>query len=150
MKKKVLYIAGALAGIVVILVITAYLLIDANRFRPTIEAQLTSSLGRKVQVGDLSLSLFSGGISARDVSIADDPAFSHAPFLSAKSVDVGVELLPLLFSRSVHLTTLTLKEPDLACCVHPRASGTFPALAAGRGRQRPPRRRSWRSKNCGS
>lgn len=111
--KKLLYIACGLLGIVVLLVIAAYLLIDANKFRPAIEAQLSSSLGRKVQVGDLGLSLFSGGISARDVSIADDPAFSRAPFLTAKSVDVSVELVPLLLSRTVRLTAITVKEPDL-------------------------------------
>jgi AsmA protein len=113
MKKKILYIAGGLAGLVVIFAIAAYLLIDANSFRPTIEAQLSRSLNRKVQVGNLSLALFSGGISARDISIADDPAFSHTPFLSAKSVDVSVKLMPLLFSRSVRLTALTLREPEL-------------------------------------
>jgi len=113
MKKKMLYIAGGLAGVVVILVITAYLLLDANSFRPTIEAQLSNALDRKVQVGDLKLSLFAGGISARDISIADDPAFSHTPFLSAKSVDVSVEMMPLLFSRSVRVTALTQKEPEL-------------------------------------
>jgi AsmA protein len=114
MKKKMLYVAGGLAGIVVILLITAYLLIDANSFRPTIETQLSNSLGRKVTIGDLSLSLFSGGISAQNISIADDPAFSHTPFLSAKSVNVGVELMPLVFSRSVRLTALTLNEPEVA------------------------------------
>jgi AsmA protein len=113
MKKRLLYIAGGLATVVAILVITVYMLIDVNSFRPTIEAQLSHSLGRQVQVGDLSLSLFSGGISARDISIEDDPAFSHTPFLTAKSVDVGVELMPLLLSRSVRLTALTLKEPEL-------------------------------------
>ena len=113
MKKKMLYIAGGLAGGVVILMITAHLLIDANSFRPVIEAQLSNSLGRQVKVGDLSLSLFSGGLYAQDISIADDPAFSHTSFLSAKSVDVSVELMPLLLSRSVHLTALTLKEPEL-------------------------------------
>jgi hypothetical protein len=39
---------------------------------PIVEAQLSNSLGRKVLVGNLSLSRFSGGISARDISIADD------------------------------------------------------------------------------
>jgi hypothetical protein len=34
-----LYIAGGLAGAVAILVIAAYLLIDANSFRPTLEAE---------------------------------------------------------------------------------------------------------------
>ena len=131
MKTKLLYIAGGLAGAVVILVITAYLLIDANSFRPTIEAQLSNSLNRKVQVGDLSLSLFSGGISARDISIADDPAFSQAPFLSAKSVDVSVELMPLLLSRSVRLTALTLKEPELVLLRSSSGKWNFSSLGGG-------------------
>jgi AsmA protein len=131
MKKKILYIAGGLAGLVVVLVIAAYLLIDANSFRPTIEAQLSKSLNRKVQVGNLSLSLFSGGISARDISIADDPAFSHTPFLSAKSVDVSVKLMPLLFSRSVRLTALTLKEPELVLLRSSSGKWNFSNLGGG-------------------
>ncbi|HTC94421.1 MAG TPA: AsmA family protein [Terriglobales bacterium] len=131
MKKKMLYIAGGLAGIVVVLVIAAHLLIDANSFRPAIEAQLSNSLGRQVKIDDLSLSLFSGGISARDISIADDPAFSHAPFLTAKSVDVSVELMPLLLSRSVRLTALTLKEPELVLLRSSSGKWNFSSLGGG-------------------
>jgi AsmA protein len=131
MKKKMLYISGGLTSVVVILVITAYLLINANSFRPALEAQLSNSLGRKVQVGDLSLSLFSGGISARDVSIADDPAFSPTPFLSAKSVDVSVELMPLLLSHSVRLTALTLKEPELVLLRSSSGKWNFSSLGGG-------------------
>src|SRR5260370_21954782 len=77
MKKKMLYIAGGLAGVVVILMIPANLFIDANSFRPVIEAQLSNSLGRQVNVGDFNLSLLSVGLHAQDISIADDPASSH-------------------------------------------------------------------------
>ncbi|HEV3039602.1 MAG TPA: AsmA family protein, partial [Candidatus Angelobacter sp.] len=131
MKKKILYITGGLAGLVVVLVIAAYLLIDANSFRPTIEAQLSKSLNRKVQVGNLSLSLFSGGISARDISIADDPAFGRTPFLSAKSVDVSVKLMPLLFSHSVRLTALTLKEPEFVLLRSSSGKWNFSNLGDG-------------------
>ena len=131
MKKKILYIAGGLVGLVVILIIAAYLLIDANGFRPTIETQLSSSLGRKVLVGNLSLSLFSGGISARDISIADDPAFSQSPFLSAKSLDVSVKLMPMLFSRSVRVTALTLNEPELILMRSSSGKWNFSSLGAG-------------------
>lgn len=43
-------------------------------------------------------------------TIMDDPAFSHTPFLSAKPVDVGVELIPaeLLERRAVFLLQLHL------------------------------------------
>ena len=133
MKKKIWYIAGGLAGVVVILVIAAYLLIDANSFRPTIEAQLSSSLGRKVQVGGLSLALFSGGVSAQDINIADDPAFSQKPFLSAKALDVSVEMMPLLLSRSVHVTALTLKEPELTLLRSSSGKWNFSSLGAGSG-----------------
>lgn len=131
MKKKILYIAGGLAGLVVILVIAAYLFIDANRFRPTIETQLSNSLGRKVLVGNLSLSLFSGGISARDISVADDPAFSQSPFLSAKSLDVSVKLIPLVFSRSVRVTALTLNEPELILLRSSSGKWNFSSLGRG-------------------
>jgi AsmA protein len=131
MRKKIFYIAGGLAGAVVILLIAAWLMIDANSFRPAIESQLSNSLGRKVQVGDLSLSLFSGGLSAHDISIADDPAFSHTPFLSAKSVDVSVKLMPLLFSRAVRLTALTLKEPELTLLRSSSGKWNFSTLGGG-------------------
>ncbi|HWZ42699.1 MAG TPA: AsmA family protein [Candidatus Saccharimonadales bacterium] len=131
MKKKILYVAAGLAGVVVLAVIAAFLLIDANSLRPAIESQLSNSLGRKVQVGDLGLSLFSGGVSARDISIADDPAFSHTPFLTAKSVDVSVELVPLILSRSVRLTALTLKEPELAMLRSSSGKWNFSSLGGG-------------------
>jgi AsmA protein len=51
---------------------------------------LTAALGRQVKVGNLSLSLLSGGVTADNISIADDPAFSKTPFVQAKSLNVGV------------------------------------------------------------
>jgi AsmA protein len=131
MKKKFLYIAGGLAGVVVILLIAAFMFIDANSFRPTIETQLGSSLGRKVQLGNLSMSLFAGGLSAQNISIADDPAFSNTPFVTAKSVDVSVEMMPLLFSRSVRVTALTLKEPELVLLRAPSGKWNFSSLGSG-------------------
>src|SRR6476659_7825002 len=128
MKKKFLYIAGGLAGVVAILLIAVFMFIDANSFRPTIETQLGTALGRKVQLGDSSMSLFAGGMSAQNISIADDPAFSNTPFVTAKSVDVSVEMMPLLFSRSVRVTALTLKEPELVLLRAPSGKWKFSSL----------------------
>ncbi len=52
---------------------------------------------RQVKMGDLSLSIFSGSVSADNISIADDPAFSKEPFVTAKSLKVGVEVPSLIF-----------------------------------------------------
>jgi len=112
-KHKGLVITGAvLLGIVIPILIFPYLF-NVNQFRPTIEEHLQSSLGRRVVIGDLELSLIAGGISAKDISIADDPNYSLQPFLKAKSLDVGVELLPLIFSHSLHANSVTLREPEL-------------------------------------
>src|SRR5207302_1687177 len=88
--------------------------IDANLFRPRLESELTNALGRQVKVGNLSLSLLSGGVTADNISIADDPAFSQSPFVQAKSLKVGVELMPLIFSKTLHVTDLTLDGPQIS------------------------------------
>ena len=70
-------------------------------------------LGRQVKVGNLSLSMLSGSVSADNISIADDPAFSKEPFVTAKSFQAGVEIMPLIFSRTLHVTGITLEEPQI-------------------------------------
>lgn len=104
-------------GIALILLIAAIIalpfIIDANQFRPVLESKLTSALGRDVKVGNLRLSILSGSVAADDISIADDQHFSRSPFVTAKSLLVGVELRPLILSRAVHITGITLDRPEI-------------------------------------
>lgn len=105
------------AIVVVVLVVAAAVLpflIDVNVFRPTIESDLSTALGRQVKVGNLRLSILGGSVSADDLSIADDPAFSKTPFIRAKALGVGVELLPLIFSKELHVTELTIEQPQVS------------------------------------
>ena len=67
-----------------------------------------------MKLGELNLALLSGGITANDLSIADDPAFSHSPFLRAKQLKLGVELAPLIFSRKLNVTGLSIEQPEIA------------------------------------
>lgn len=112
--KKTLKIIGIIIAVLIILVIAIPFFIDANTFRPKLESELTEALGRQVKVGNLSLSLFSGGVAADNISIADDPQFSQSPFVQAKSLKVGVEMIPLIFSRTLNVTELTLTEPQIS------------------------------------
>jgi AsmA protein len=109
-----LKIAGIVVAVLIVIVIVIPLFIDANAFRPKLESELTTALGRPAKVGNLSLSLFLGGVTADNISIADDPAFSKTPFVQAKSLKVGVELLPLIFSKTFNVTELTLKQPEIS------------------------------------
>jgi uncharacterized protein involved in outer membrane biogenesis len=65
-----------------------------------------------------------GGVALEDLSIVDDPAFGVAPFVNAKSATVGVSLLPLIFSRSLRVQTLRLREPQVVLRRVASSSGT--------------------------
>jgi AsmA protein len=135
MKRPLRNILIGVAVLIVLLLVLPFL-IPVNQFRPTIEQRASASLGRKVQVGDLSLSLFGGALSAKDLSIGDDPKFSSSPFLTAKSLDVGVEILPLIFSKQLNVTGVKIEEPQVTLLRNPAGewnystiggSGTAPA-----------------------
>lgn len=112
-KKRWLRIAGVVVALFLLLMIVLPLFINVNSFRPRIESEATSALGRQVKLGDLSLSILSGSVSVEDISIADDPAFSKASFVTAKSLKVGVELMPLIFSKQLNVTRIALDEPQI-------------------------------------
>src|ERR1039458_9060795 len=111
--KRGLQILTIVVGVLIVIVIAVPFFVDANTFRPKLESELSDALGRTVKVGNLSLSLLSGGVTADNISIADDPTFSKTAFVQAKSLKVGVELIPLIFSKSLNVTELTLNQPQI-------------------------------------
>ena len=113
MARKIIYIVGGVVVVLLLVVILLPFVIDANRFRPEIESSLNSALNRKVDIGNIRLSILSGGVTVENVSISDDPSFNTGPFLKAKSLSVNLELLPLIFSRAIHVTGLTIDEPSV-------------------------------------
>jgi AsmA protein len=108
-----LKIAGIAVAAVLVLLLALPLFVNVNSFKPIIESKAAGALGRPITLGDLSLSIFSGSIKVDNISIADDPAFSSSPFITAKSLKVGVELMPLIFSRKLEVTGIELKEPQI-------------------------------------
>jgi AsmA protein len=115
-------------GVLVVLLLIAPFLIPVNSFRPAIEEKASAALGRKVQLGDLSLSLISGSLSAQNLSIGDDPKFSPSPFLTAKSLKVGVEIMPLIFSKSLNVTGITIDTPQVTLLHNPAGQWNYSSL----------------------
>ncbi len=106
-------ILWACVGLIIAVVASIPFLVNANTFRPAIERQLTTSLGRSVKLGDLSLSLFPGALVAKDLSVADDHEFSAAPFLAAKGLRIGVSLRRLILSRQVNVRSFQIESPQI-------------------------------------
>ena len=104
----------AVIALVVATVAAIPFFVNANTFRPVIEKQLTRSLGRGVRLGDLRLSLFSRSLVAEHLSVADDPGFSAAPFLTAQELRIGVSLRPLIFSHELVLRGFEIESPQIS------------------------------------
>jgi len=129
-KHPLISILVGVAVLLLIAVLVIPLFINANTFRSTLETQLSAALGRKVTLGNLGFSVFSGSLVADNISIADDPAFSSKPFLQAQSLHIGVEVGPLVFHRKLLVTSFVADSPSINL-VH-NAQGTWNFSSIGR------------------
>ncbi len=126
---RTLRIVAIVVIVFIVLLIVVPFLIPVDKFRPDIEEKASQALGRQVQLGGLSLSLITGSLSAENLSIGDDPKFSSSPFLTAKSLKVGVELLPLIFSKTLKVTGITIENPELVLLHNSAGQWNYSTLA---------------------
>lgn len=130
MVKKLLIIGASVLGLLVAGVLALAFFLDANQFRPALESAMRKALGRPVTIANLSVAVFSGGIGIDGLTIGDDPAFSREPFLKAKAVKVGVELMPLILSRSLRVESFRLERPEVTLLRSPSGSWNVSSLGA--------------------
>lgn len=131
--KRLLKWIAIVVVILIIIVVALPFVIDVNMFRPRIESELTNALGRKVTVGNLKLSLISGSLAADNIAIADDPAFSNQPFVKADALNVGVNLMPLIFSKTLEVRDITLTRPQVSLMRTPQGKWNFSTLGSKSG-----------------
>jgi len=134
--KRWLRIGGIAFAILLLILIVLPFLINVNRFRPQVESDASAALGRQVTVGNLSLSLLSGSVGADNIAIADDPAFSKSPFVTAQSLKVGVELLPLLSSQ-LRVTYITLEQPQITLLKAANGKWNFSSIGSASAKKAP-------------
>ncbi|HEY6442679.1 MAG TPA: AsmA family protein, partial [Candidatus Acidoferrales bacterium] len=126
--KKALIIVGIVIVVLILIVVALPFVVDANRFKPTLETDLTTALGRKVEIGNIGLSILSGGVTVDNVVIADDPAFSNTPFLQAKQLTAGVALMPLIFSKKLEVSSFTVTDPQVSLLRSPSGTWNFSSM----------------------
>ena len=103
-------------GVLLILILGALFvvpsLVPSETYRARIQEQLSTELGREVELsGDVSLSTFPG-IRARTggVRVANPEGFGSADLATLQGLEAKIRLLPLL-SRRVEIKSFTLREP---------------------------------------
>jgi AsmA protein len=128
--KRALIIVGAIVGVLVVIAAAIPFFVDADKFRPRVEAEATAALGRQVKIGKLDFSLLRGAVVAHDVEVADDPRFSKQPFVQAKALSIGAEIWPLITSKELHINSVRLDEPKILLVKNAAAKWNFESLGA--------------------
>ncbi|HEX3373746.1 MAG TPA: AsmA family protein [Edaphobacter sp.] len=112
-RRTLFIVLGSIVALILLIALAIPLFLNADAFRTRIETALTTSLGRKVTMGKLDLSVLTGNLVAENATIADDPAFGSQPFLQASKVKIGIEMIPLILSREIHITGFAIDSPKI-------------------------------------
>ncbi len=109
--KKLLVALGILVGLLVLAGVAILVFVDVNAHKPRIETAVSDALGMEFRIrGKAGLRLFpSAGIALSDVRLRN----RDTELATAKTLRVGVELLPLLLNRQVNITELVLEKPAI-------------------------------------
>jgi hypothetical protein len=132
MKSKAMKISAIATAVVLTSILALPYVVNIDHFRPQLESTLSSSLKRDVHLGHMELSLLAGGARVEQISVADDPAFNKDAFLQAESVGVGVSLWSLIFSRSLHVTSLTIEEPRMTAIKSAHGKWNFASIGSAK------------------
>jgi len=130
--KRIAIWVGIGIALATVAVVSLPFFINVDQFRPALQAELAKTLGREVVLGNLHLNLLAGAVTADDLSVAEDPAFGKPAFLRARSLHVGVKILPFLFSRHLEVTDLDLDQPEIALVQAPSGDWNFSSLGGKR------------------
>jgi AsmA protein len=114
--------------------------LNANRFRPRIQAALEAALNRPVHLGAVHLNLFSGpGFTVDDVLIDDDPAAGIEPFAHVESMQARIRWTSL-FAGNLAFSSLRLDTPSVNVVRMPSGPWNIQPLLDHRPQSSAPRR----------
>jgi uncharacterized protein involved in outer membrane biogenesis len=103
-------------GILIVIVIVALLaipkLINVEKYRGKIQAELQQQLNRPVSFGAMSLSLLPIAIRVDNAAIGEDAHFGNGQFAAVQRLDVHAKLLPLI-RGDVEVSSVVLKQPRI-------------------------------------
>ena len=117
MKKMIKWVVIG-GGSLFLLIILAFLIIpkfvDIQKYKPEIEKKVAEVIGRPFTVdGDLNLSLFPwAGLSFSDLHLGNPPGFKGKDFLSVKSFELKVKLIPLIL-KEIRVKRFVLDGPRI-------------------------------------
>ncbi len=137
MKKIFKWFLLGMAALVVIVVAAVLLIprfVDVQQYKPRMEQMVSDATGRPFSLGeDIKLSLFPWvGVSLSDIQLGNPPEFKEPSFVSVRSFNVKVKLLPLL-SRDIQVKEFVMDGPRLVLIKGANGIGNWENLGPGPG-----------------
>lgn len=110
--KRILYAIGGAVGLLILVALAVPLVVDANRYKPRLEAAASDALGMDVRIGGrLGMGFLPGfHLTVEDGRILSERGVDVA---SAKRASLWIDLLPLL-RREFRLRRIELTQPRLS------------------------------------
>ena len=123
--KAVLTLALLMVSVLVVLVVVVPRLVDVDRYRPGVIAQIEKATGKKTEIGHLSLSIFPTlSIRVDDFALANPPGFPEGYLLTARRI-YGVLDAAALWQRQIFIKSLQLDQPVVHLLSDPQGRRNF-------------------------
>jgi AsmA protein len=109
--KVILFAVGGFVGLLVLVALALLLFVDANAYKPRLEAVASGALGMEVSVGGrLGFGLFPGmRVTLQDVTIRN----RGKDLATVQQASLGIDLLPLL-QKEIRIGKIALKHPVIS------------------------------------
>ncbi len=130
-----------LGGLVLVVVIGALLLaipyfVNVDSYGAKIVQQAEASIGRKITVGEIKLSLLPLAVRIKKLGVSEDPAFGSGDFATMDELRVEVGLMPLL-NRQVEVGLLEAVNPSVKLVKNAKGVWNIDSLSKGGGKVTP-------------
>ena len=119
-------IIGCLAVIIIAAMLLIPMFVDVQKYKPMLESKVAEATGRPFAVGDdLRLSLFPwAGVSFSDLRLGNPEGFTEKDFVTVKSFEVQVKLLPLL-SKDIQIKRFVVNQPRIVLVKNKKGKGNW-------------------------
>ncbi len=121
---------------IIAVVVVATPLLPLSPLKSEVEAKLSQTLGRKVTIASLRLTLISGPyLSISGMTAAEDPQFGDGAFIRANEVRAHLDIIRYLQTRQIAIDSITLKSPQIDLIKNPNGVWNWTTLGRIPSRQ---------------
>ncbi len=111
--KILAWVVGILVVLIIVAVVAAKLFFPVEKVKALAVERGSAMLGRDISVEGLDISFWGGlGVELQQVQIGNPPSVEGSPFMTARNIDLKLQLLPLI-TGEVRVDRLVIEDPHI-------------------------------------